>query len=63
MIVPHLKSLVKSKKVFVQTLGCQLNGVDSGKMTDGLNAALGGELLAHGMAVTACGNLLAMAQP
>jgi hypothetical protein len=62
MIVIHLQPLVKAKQVFVQTLGCQMNGVDAGKMADGLNAALGGALLARGCTASACGSLLAMAQ-
>lgn len=63
MIVFHLESLVNPKKVSVQAFDWQMNGVDSGKMADRLNAGQGGELLPYGHTVTARGKLLAMAQP
>lgn len=63
MIVFHLKSLVKPQKVSVQIFDWQMNGGNSGKMADGLNAGQGGELLPCGHTVMARGKLLAMAQP
>ena len=63
MIFVHSISLIKPQKVFIPTFGRQMNGVELGKIADGLNAALGGELHPQAHAVTACDSLRAMAQP